>query len=289
MQHGKRTLVEVKQLRKEIKQLEETREKVRANDIEMNRDFCQQRDAIYQTFKFGLVGRFRYQYMGLDLDTIRKKKQLLSRRIEYARKLERSIDDEIDTLRAQVAQSEMKKIAAYERLLELKRLRDNRNAKYYKFDRLLNNARALATSNDVAALEKLSSSQVEKFMSLWNRNKSFRDEYVQRILPSHDRPLGRDVQMKNPNFTFSILEGKNQESETNNAKFMKVIRRENELFQAKLHLQMNKQFVDKSSRKKISWYQNVAEEKLREYEKNLEKKNKKRGDRVHRSVCLTRK
>lgn len=227
--------------------------------------------------------------MGLDLDTIRKKKQLLSRRIEYARKLERSIDDEIDTLRAQVAQSEMKKIAAYERLLELKRLRDNRNAKYYKFDRLLNNARALATSNDVAALEKLSSSQVEKFMSLWNRNKSFRDEYVQRILPSHDRPLGRDVQMKNPNFTFSILEGKNQESETNNAKFMKVIRRENELFQAKLHLQMNKQFVDKSSRKKISWYQNVAEEKLREYEKNLEKKNKKRGDRVHRSVCLTRK
>lgn len=63
MQHGKRTLVEVKQLRKEMKQLEETREKVRANDIEMNRDFCQQRDAIYQTFKFGLVGRFRYQVM----------------------------------------------------------------------------------------------------------------------------------------------------------------------------------------------------------------------------------
>ncbi|KAI3893509.1 hypothetical protein MKX03_022837 [Papaver bracteatum] len=63
MQHGKRTLVEVKQLHKEIKQLEETREKVRANDIEMNRDFCQQRDEIYQTFKFGLVERFQYQVM----------------------------------------------------------------------------------------------------------------------------------------------------------------------------------------------------------------------------------
>ncbi|KAI3901110.1 hypothetical protein MKW92_042931 [Papaver armeniacum] len=50
-------------LHKEIKQLEETREKVRANDIEMNRDFCQQRDEIYQTFKFGLVERFRYQVM----------------------------------------------------------------------------------------------------------------------------------------------------------------------------------------------------------------------------------
>ncbi|XP_026447929.1 proton pump-interactor BIP131-like [Papaver somniferum] len=296
MQHGKRTLVEVKQLHKEIKQLEETREKVRANDIEMSHDFCQQRDEIYKTFKFGLVTRFRYQvmYMGLDLDTIRKKKQLLGRRIEYARKLERSIDDEIDPLRAQVAQSELKKIAACERLLELKRLRDDRNVSYYKFHRLLNNARALATIYDVAALEKLSSSQVEKFMSLWKRNKSFMDDYVQRILPSHDRPLGRDVQMKNPNYTFSILERKNQESETDKAKFMEEIRREDELFQAKLNLQLKKQVVDKSSRKKISWYQNVAEEKLREYEKNLEEKNnkkkkKKRGDRVHYSVCLTRK
>ncbi|MCL7036969.1 hypothetical protein MKW94_018827, partial [Papaver nudicaule] len=222
MQHGKRTLVEVKQLHKEIKQLEETREK----------------------------------YIGLDLDTIRKKRHLLSRRIEYAKKLERSILDEASPLYAQQTSIEQRNIVAHERFHMLRRLRDKGNVNCYEINTLLNNARALATTNSVADLEKLSSSQVEKFMSLWNSSEDCRDDCVQRILPSHDWPLDRDAPM-------TILEGKNQESETDWGKFMEVIRREDEVFQAKLDLQMKKQVLDKSARKKFSWHQNVAEEKLR--------------------------
>lgn len=60
-------------------------------------------------------------------------------------------------------------------------------------------AKELAAKKDVEALKEITEMEVETFMSLWNSNKAFRDDYVRRILPSLDiRQLGRDGRIRNP-------------------------------------------------------------------------------------------
>lgn len=57
--------------------------------------------------------------------------------------------------------------------------------------------------------------QVEKAMSLWNSDKSFRDDYEKRLLPSLDmRQLCRDGRMRNPDEKPLLEEPKPAETDT---------------------------------------------------------------------------
>ncbi|PON74868.1 Proton pump-interactor [Trema orientale] len=69
---------------------------------------------------------------------------------------------------------------------------------YYQNRFLLRKALALATKKDVAALEKLSRTEVEQFMSQWNKSEAFRDDYKKRESPSLcGRQLSLDGRMRN--------------------------------------------------------------------------------------------
>ncbi|PON49687.1 LOW QUALITY PROTEIN: Proton pump-interactor, partial [Parasponia andersonii] len=72
------------------------------------------------------------------------------------------------------------------------------NACYYQNRLLLRKGTALASKKDVAALEKLSHIEVEKFMSQWNKSEAFRDDYKKRVSPSLCGQLSLDGRMRNP-------------------------------------------------------------------------------------------
>ncbi|KAF5202341.1 Proton pump-interactor [Thalictrum thalictroides] len=73
------------------------------------------------------------------------------------------------------------------------------NAHFYQNRSLLNNAKELAAKKDIAAVRELAHVEVEKFMSLYNSKKTFRDDYEKRILTSLDqRLLSRDGRIRNP-------------------------------------------------------------------------------------------
>ncbi|KAF8413867.1 hypothetical protein HHK36_001861 [Tetracentron sinense] len=209
MQHESNTLVEEKQLIRDIKQLEGTREKVIANEAMRTRiqDSMGQREAIQDQVKL----------IGVDLDGVRKDQESVRSKIKHLEEQLKAIDNAISSLQEELTDVSQKRDKAYEGLLELRKQRDEGNLRvaaifecrvfvenwlnacYYQNRSLLNNARELAAKKDIAALEELSHTEVDKFISLWSSSKAFRDDYEKRILSSLDnRQLSRDGRMRNP-------------------------------------------------------------------------------------------
>ncbi|KAG1335304.1 Proton pump-interactor BIP131 [Cocos nucifera] len=191
MQHESLTLVEEKQLMKEIKQLEGTREKVIANAAMKAKiqDTLGQREAIQDQVKL----------LGGDIDGVRKEKQAVRTKIRQLEEDLKAIDDEINSLQEELIAVNEKKGKAFETLHELRKARDEANACCFQNRSLLNAARDLAVKKDIAGLQQLAHAEVEKFMSQWSSNKAFRVDYEKRILPFLDiRQLGRDGRMRNP-------------------------------------------------------------------------------------------
>ncbi|KAF8409237.1 hypothetical protein HHK36_005311 [Tetracentron sinense] len=191
MQHEcNNTLVEEKQLLREIKQLEGTREKVIASSAMKAK-----------------VERYYLQLMGVDLDGVKKRQLSLRAEIKHLEGELKVIDNNISSLQKGLTVVNQKKVKAYEGILELKNQHDEENSNYYQNRSLLNNARELAAKKDILTLEELSHTEVEKFMSLWSSSKAFRDDYEKRILSSLDsRHLSRDGRMRNPGEKPLVLE-----------------------------------------------------------------------------------
>ncbi|OVA14912.1 hypothetical protein BVC80_8951g11 [Macleaya cordata] len=200
MQRGCNTLVEEKQLLRAIQQLEETREKVIANAAQEQNLYWRYR-GYRDTYKYSWKQDYRdwVNNKPMDLDGVRKEKQLISDRIKYLKERGKAICTEMSSLQVKLTAINRRKNAAYDVFLELENQLEKWNADYDQNCFLLNNARELATKKNIAALEELSRSEVEKFMSLWSSSKDFRDDYVNRIPPSLDsRQLSRDGRMRNP-------------------------------------------------------------------------------------------
>ncbi|XP_073109021.1 proton pump-interactor BIP131 [Elaeis guineensis] len=197
--HESISLDEEKQLMREIKQLEGTRGKVIANAAMRAKiqDTLGQKEAIQDQVKV----------IGGDIDGVRKEQQSVRAKIKQLEEELKAIDEEISSLQEELTSVTEKRNKAFETLTELRKARDEANACYYQNRSLLNNAKELAAKKDLAALEGLSHSEVEKFMSQWSSNKSFREDYERRILPSLDiRQLSRDGRMRNPDEKPIILE-----------------------------------------------------------------------------------
>ncbi|XP_077227360.1 proton pump-interactor [Tasmannia lanceolata] len=199
MEHESNTLVEEKQMLREIKQLEGTRDKVVANDAMKAKiqDSLGQREAIQDQVKI----------IGGDLDGVRKDQFAVRTKIKNLEEELRAIDNEISSLQEQLAVLNEKRGKAYETFSELRKQRDEGNAYYYENRTLLNTVKNLAAKKEIASLGELSHAEVEKFMSLWSSSKAFREDYEKRILPSLDsRQLSRDGRMRNPDEKPLILE-----------------------------------------------------------------------------------
>ncbi|KAJ8483637.1 hypothetical protein OPV22_016122 [Ensete ventricosum] len=191
MQHETLTLVEEKQLIKEIKLLEGTREKVIVNATEKAKiqDSYGHRDAIQGQVKL----------INDDIGGIKKEKQAVRMKIKDLEEELKAIDDEISSLQEELDVINKKRNKAYETLIELRKSRDEVNAFYFQNRSLLNRAKDLAAKKDITSLEDLMRNEVEQFMSEWSSNKAFREDYEKRILSSLDsRQLSRDGRMRNP-------------------------------------------------------------------------------------------
>ncbi|KAK4782298.1 hypothetical protein SAY86_016400 [Trapa natans] len=191
IQHESISLAEEKQILREIKQLEGTRDKVIANATMRTKlqDSLGQKETIQDQVKL----------MGVDLDGVRKDQQAIKSRIKNLRDELERIDADINSLQEELSAVTEKKDKAYESMQELRKLRDDGNTLFYENRTLLNKVRDLAAKKDVKALQELSLLEVEKFISSWSSNKSFRNDYEKRLLQSLDgRQMSKDARSRNP-------------------------------------------------------------------------------------------
>ncbi|KAK7313040.1 hypothetical protein VNO77_37386 [Canavalia gladiata] len=207
MQHESIPLAEEKQILREIKQLEGTREKVIANAAMRAKvqDSLGQKEAIQDQVKL----------IGGDLDGVKKERQVIRSKIKQLDDALKALDQDIQSLSDELGAVIQKREKAYESIQQLRKQRDEGNSNFYQSRAILNKARELAAKKDINALEELSQTEVERVMSLWNSDKSFRNDYEKRLLPSLDmRQLSRDGRMRNPDEKPLLEEPKPAETDT---------------------------------------------------------------------------
>jgi len=191
IQHESIPLTEEKQILREIKQLEGTRNKVIANSAERARiqDALGEKEVIQDHVKL----------IGVDLDGVRKEKQVVNAKLKQLDEEKASIDKEINALQEELTAITEKRDKTFETIQEMRKQREHANSHYYQNRKLLIKAKELAAKKDVEALKELSHTEVENFISLCSTNKAFRDDYKRRVLPSLDmRQLSSDGSMRNP-------------------------------------------------------------------------------------------
>ncbi|KAL0406798.1 UNVERIFIED_CONTAM: Proton pump-interactor 1 [Sesamum latifolium] len=165
IQHESIPLSEEKQILREIKQLEGTREKL----------------------------------MGVDLDGVRKEKQVLSSKIKQLDEGKVAAEKDIKVLEKELEAVTQKRDQILASVVEMRKQRDESNSPFYQNRTVLSKAKVVAAQKDAEAVKELTRSEVEKFMSVWNSNKAFRDDYESRILQSLDmRMLSKDGRIRNP-------------------------------------------------------------------------------------------
>ncbi|CAH2077773.1 unnamed protein product [Thlaspi arvense] len=191
IQHESIPLTEEKQILKEIRLLEGTRDKVIANEA--------MRAKIKESMghKDDIQGQVKL--MGAGLDGVKKERQAISARINQLSEKLKSTKDEIQVLENELKTVSEKRDKVYSNIHELRKQRDETNSGFYQGRNVLNKARDLAAQKNISELEALSNAEVEKFVSLWCSKKNFREDYEKRILASLDaRQLSRDGRMRNP-------------------------------------------------------------------------------------------
>ncbi|KAG5414140.1 hypothetical protein IGI04_001707 [Brassica rapa subsp. trilocularis] len=191
IQHESIPLTEEKQLLKEIRMLEGTRDKVIANEAVRAKikESMGQKDDIQGQVKL----------MGAGLDGVKKERQAVSARINQLSEKVKATKDEIQVLENELKTVSEKRDKVYSNIREIRKQRDETNSGFYQGRNVLNRARDLAAQKNIDELEALANAEVEKFVSLWCSKKNFREDYEKRILASLDaRQLSRDGRMRNP-------------------------------------------------------------------------------------------
>ncbi|KAL2331424.1 hypothetical protein Fmac_019005 [Flemingia macrophylla] len=191
IQHESIPLTEEKQILREIKQLEGTREKVVANAAVRAKlqESMGQKESIQDQVKL----------IGGDLDGVKKERQAIRSKIKQIDDVLKAIDKDIQTLQDELTAVSQKRDKSFESMQQLRKQREEGNTYFYQSRTLLNKARELAAKKDINSLDELAQAEVEKFMAHWNCEKTFRNDYEKRILQSLDmRQLSRDGRMRNP-------------------------------------------------------------------------------------------
>ncbi|CAH8325801.1 unnamed protein product [Eruca vesicaria subsp. sativa] len=204
---------------------------------------------------------------------------------------------EMELLEAQMGCVLDQRDRAFERIKFLRIQRDKGNAAFFQSRVVMKKAVELAASGNVRDLEELANSEVDKFMSRWNNDKGFRDDYKKRILPSlEERKLRRDervrssegsVDTENRDETaielkrFSTEEEEEsdeklekEEEEIVDKETLKEKKREEQLEKARLAMERKRKLHEKAAAKAAIRVKKEAEKKLKELEKRAKKKKK---------------
>ncbi|KAI3838284.1 hypothetical protein MKX03_019335 [Papaver bracteatum] len=167
---GKTTLLEEKHLLRDIKQLEETRQEIVANDASKQKRFNESMEWVDRPIKPDRYSyrssRKRKNLKDMDLDKLKREKQVFSARVKNAEEAWKAMYYVIPPLEFKLTETIKKQTAKEKLLVQLKnqwneeKLRYNQQY-YNKYKSLLWDARNLAANKNIAALEELSHKEVE--------------------------------------------------------------------------------------------------------------------------------
>ncbi|KAG9150334.1 hypothetical protein Leryth_026656 [Lithospermum erythrorhizon] len=191
IQHESITLNEEKQILREIKQLESTREKVIANSAA--------RAKIVESVGDKETLQEQVKLIGVDLDGVRKEQDAVMAKLKKLEVEKDAIDDKIKFLEEELKDLDKKKENANKGMTDLRNKLREVNAPFYQNADLLKIFRARAAQKDIESLKQQTEAEVDKFVSQWTSKRDFREDYEKRILLSLDmRQLSRDGRMRNP-------------------------------------------------------------------------------------------
>lgn len=192
IQHESIPLKEEKQLVREIKQLEATRNQVCANtalQAELVENLGPREDIQDQ-----------YKLLCQDLDLMRTEHKQTRADYEVIDKQIEKLNAEIEELRQQFEKANSVQQEAYVAFKELRKQENAKNDMFYQNKRDVQAAKELASGRKFEDLEKFSLEQVESIFALWNTDSKFRSEYIKsnerstlkRLQTLDGRSLGPD-------------------------------------------------------------------------------------------------
>ncbi|CAN8269308.1 unnamed protein product [Cochlearia groenlandica] len=148
---------------------------------------------------------YRLKSMAVELNEVKKEIDGITWKISHLSDKMGKIQNKIKVLDAEMAYIHEKRDKSYERIKMLRLQRDKGhcvmflllvfryNAAFFQSLAVMRKAKDLAACGNVRDLEVFASSEVDRFMTQWNNNKAFRDDYVKRISFSlYERHLTRD-------------------------------------------------------------------------------------------------
>ncbi|KAE9592907.1 putative proton pump-interactor [Lupinus albus] len=207
IQHESIPFTEEKQIVREIKQLEGTREKVIAD--------AASRAKVQGSFGKKEAIQEQVKLISEDLDRVKKERQAIRSKIKQLDDALKATDKDILSLEEEKGAVTLKREKTFQSIQQLRRQRDEGNISFYESRRIMTKAHDLAAKKDFNALQELSHTEVDKFMSRWNNDRAFRDDYEKRLLPSLDiRQFCRDGRMRNPDEKPLLEKPKPTENET---------------------------------------------------------------------------
>ncbi|CAA7013806.1 unnamed protein product [Microthlaspi erraticum] len=224
-----------------------------------------------------------HQSMSMEINDIMKEQERL-----------KEIKMEIELLDAQMVCVLDQRDKAFETIMFLRIQRDKGNAAFYQSRVVMKKAMELAASGNVRDLEELASSEVEKFMSRWNNDKAFRDDYKKRILPSLDEPklrrngneavVRKAMELKrfsteeesdgSMDFDIRLLR---KEEEEIDEESLKERKREEQVEKARLAMERKRKLHEKAAAKVAIKAKKEAEKKVKDLEKRAKKKEKEKA------------
>ncbi|KAG2304705.1 hypothetical protein Bca4012_063757 [Brassica carinata] len=200
---------------------------------------------------------------------------------------------EMELLDAQMGRVLDQRDRAVERIKFLRIQRDKGNAAFFQSRVVMKKAIELAACGNVRDLEELANSEVDKFMSRWNNDKAFRDDYKKRILPSlQERNVRRNEQIRSSEgdvdadsrderkaielkrFSTEEEESDEKEEQEIDKETLKEKKREEQLEKARLAMERKRKRHEKAAAKAAIRVKKEAEKKLKELEKRAKKKKK---------------
>ncbi|CAN0891262.1 Proton pump-interactor 1 [Linum grandiflorum] len=191
LQHESIPLSEEKQILREMKQLEGTREKVIAN--------AAMRAKIQESLGQKETIQDQVKHMNGDFDLVRKEHDAIWAKVKILDGKIEDLETEIQSINGEREAIKDKRDEAFRILREVRKKGDDGNSQFSKNRTVVNQAKQLSFRKDVQAIQQLCHEEEEKFMSQWNNEKAFRVDYEKRLLLSLDRRiLSRDGRIRNP-------------------------------------------------------------------------------------------
>ncbi|KAL0676251.1 hypothetical protein Bca4012_004232 [Brassica carinata] len=159
----------------------------------------------------------RLKLMAVEMNEVKKELEAITWNINCSSDKLRQIQNKIMMLDVEMAHILELRDRSYERIKMLRIQRDKGNAACFQSLAVMRKAKELAASGNVRDLEVLSSSEVDRFMTSWNNDKAYRDDYVKRISPSlYERQLSLDGRIRDQEGEVPVVQekqalGKNRE------------------------------------------------------------------------------